>query len=331
MITKSKTIQAIYDLVWGRWVFAGAYDRFLKNSEEAGLSKSREEIVSKAKGCTLEIAAGTALNLPHYSSDVTDLTLTDAYPSMIKQIQKKVEKSGRRATIMEADAENLPFEDETFDTVVASMILCSTTDPSKILTEIHRVLKKGGQYLFLEHVRNPDQKIAEKQDRIQPLWHLFGNGCHCNRDTITTIRESPLEVKEINRGTIPKAWSIIEAMITGRAVRSRTTEKNQTSEKAPCQCSLDEKELEERKNTFLGPLKAKATKTKRTKEGYIFTLPRQEDNFQLVTSIILLESKCCPFFNFNISAPAGSGDIIFAIDAPTANQNLLDELFASND
>ena len=138
---------------------------------------------------------------------------------MLKQIKNKVEKSGHQATVCEADAEKLPFEDESFDTVVASMILCSTDFPSKILAEIHRVLKNGGQYLFLEHIRNPDEKIAEKQDRIQPAWFLFGNGCHCNRDSVTTIANSPLVVTDMKHGTIPKAWSIVEAMATGRAVR----------------------------------------------------------------------------------------------------------------
>lgn len=225
MVTKWRLLQALYDATWGRFVFAGAYDRFLKASEEAGLSKSREEIVSKAKGRTLEIAAGTALNLPYYGEEVTELILTDQYPAMINKIKSKVKSSNRQATVLEADAENLPFEDGSFDTVVASMILCSTDSPSKILTEIHRVLKDGGQYLFLEHVRNPDEKIAERQDRLQPAWFLFGNGCHCNRDSVTTIADSPLVVKELNRGSIPKAWSIIEAMVTGRAVRPAPAER----------------------------------------------------------------------------------------------------------
>lgn len=224
MVTKWKMLQALYDATWGRFVFAGAYDRFLRASEEAGLSKSREEIVSQAKGRTLEIATGTALNLPYYGNEVTELILTDQYPAMIRQIKSKVAGSGRQAKVLEADAENLPFEDRSFDTVVASMILCSTDSPSRILAEIHRVLKDGGQYLFLEHVRNPNEKIAERQDRVQPAWFLFGNGCHCNRDSVTTIASSPLVVKELKHGSIPKAWSIIEAMVTGRAVRPAVAE-----------------------------------------------------------------------------------------------------------
>ncbi|MEM0895640.1 MAG: hypothetical protein AAGJ79_02050 [Verrucomicrobiota bacterium] len=93
-------------------------------------------------------------------------------------------------------------------------------------------------------------------------------------------------------------------------------------------CSLDDKALEERKNTVLRELKTKATKTEKINGGYKFTLPRQEENFRLVTSIILLESECCPFIDFQISAAAGSRDIAFLITSPADGRGLLDELFA---
>lgn len=95
-------------------------------------------------------------------------------------------------------------------------------------------------------------------------------------------------------------------------------------------CSLDEKALEERKNTLFKTLQTKSTKAEKKEGGYLFTLPRQEDHFQLVTSIILLESECCPFFSFHIAAAAGSGDLTFSITAPASAQSLLDEIFASN-
>lgn len=97
----------------------------------------------------------------------------------------------------------------------------------------------------------------------------------------------------------------------------------------PSTCSLDEKELEVRKNTVLKTIKEKATKTEKTKEGYVFTLPRKDENIQLVTSVILLESECCPFFTFHISAVAGADDIAFTITAPADAQNFLDTLFAA--
>jgi ubiquinone/menaquinone biosynthesis C-methylase UbiE len=167
MITQISLVQSAYDATWGR-VFARAYDRFLRNAEDAGLAESRRQLVSQARGRTLEIATGTGLNLPHYPPQVTELVLTEPYPHMLKQLRGKVSRSGRPARVVEAWAEKLPFPDGSFDTVVATMILCSAEEPERVLAEIARVLKPDGRYLFLEHVRNPESRKARLQDRVQP-------------------------------------------------------------------------------------------------------------------------------------------------------------------
>jgi SAM-dependent methyltransferase len=118
-----------------------------------------------------------------------------------------------------AGAERLPFPDASFDTVAAAMILCTVQDPDVVLREIERVLKPGGQYLFLEHVRNPDPKIARRQDIVQLGWYWFGNECHCNRPTLDTLNKSSLELVELKEDKMPGAWKFIEAMAIGRAVR----------------------------------------------------------------------------------------------------------------
>ena len=234
MISKFPIVQGLYDATWGR-VFAGYYDKFLQKAEEAGLSESRRQVVSYAKGRTLEIATGTGLNLPYYTSSVTELVLTEPYSHMLAQLRDKVEKAGYQASVVQAYAEDLPFPDQSFDTVVATMILCSAEKPGLVLSEIARVLKPNGQYLFLEHVRNPNPKVARRQDQVQPAWYLFGNGCHCNRDTVTTLMESQFNVEELNRGHIPHAWSIVEAMITGRARLSGV--KSSERKVSPTDCS----------------------------------------------------------------------------------------------
>ncbi|MEM9479133.1 MAG: hypothetical protein AAGA58_05650 [Verrucomicrobiota bacterium] len=112
---------------------------------------------------------------------------------------------------------------------------------------------------------------------------------------------------------------------SGDSIQQQNNEENAVQDPT---CSLDEKALEERKNTVLRTLKTKATETEKINGGYKFTLPRQEENFQLVTSIILLESECCPFIDFQISAAAGSRDIAFSITAPDSAQGLLDEILS---
>jgi len=214
-------IKKAYDATWGRYVFAGMYDRFLDKFEKAGLSEKRREMLIPARGRTIELGTGTGLCLPYYPDAVSELVLTEPYPHMVVKLQEKVQALSahkRRTQLVVAPAEQLPFEDGSFDTVVASMILCTVRDPQNALKEITRVLKPDGQYLFLEHVRNPDPKIARMQDLIQPGWYLFGNECHCNRPTVETLKKYPsLVVEDLKYDKIPAARKFIEAMIIGRA------------------------------------------------------------------------------------------------------------------
>jgi ubiquinone/menaquinone biosynthesis C-methylase UbiE len=219
MISNNRIIQGIYDATWGKLVFAGAYDWFIRQAEKEGLGDRRRCMLASATGRTLEIATGTGLNIPHYPTAVTELVLTEPYRPMLDILRSKVSACGREAEIIQAAAEDLPFPNDSFDTVVGTMILCTAVNPDVVLREVARVLKPGGQYLFLEHVRNPDPKIARRQDWIQPAWFLFGNGCHCNRDAVQTLEGSPLVIEEIRSGDIPHAMSIIKAMVVGRARR----------------------------------------------------------------------------------------------------------------
>lgn len=223
MISAHRYVQAAYDATWGRFLFAGAYDRFLRKAEQAGLSDKRRTLVQHASGRTLEIATGTGLNLPYYPKTVSELVLTEPYPHMLGILREKVRGLELPATIVEASAETLPFPDASFDTVVATMILCSAADPELVLSEIQRVLRPGGQYLFLEHVRNSDPSLARRQDWLQPGWFLFANGCHCNRDTKQLLESSCFQIEELRQDRIPKAWKILEEMIMGRARRQVTS------------------------------------------------------------------------------------------------------------
>lgn len=217
----SSVLKKAYDATWGKYVFAGMYDKFLSRVEEHGLSEKRAEFLAPAYGKTVEIGTGTGLNLPHYPPTVTELILTEPYPHMVSKLEEKVRHDSRRIQLTVAGAERLPFEDGSIDTVAAAMILCTVPDPDPALREIERVLKPGGQYLFLEHVRNPDPKVARKQDIIQKGWYWFGNECHCNRPTVETLRGSSLVIEDLTETKMPGAWEFIEAMVIGRAVRPK--------------------------------------------------------------------------------------------------------------
>jgi SAM-dependent methyltransferase len=230
LITGNKVLTALYDATWGRFFYAGLFDWFMDSAERAGLTNERAELVAQATGRVLEIGAGTGLNLRHYDERaVWQLVLTEPYPHMLTRLSRKLnEMRGKRTMTIPsqvdvAHGENLPYPDGSFDTVVATMVLCTADDPEAVLAEIHRVLKPGGKYLFLEHVRSSDPKLARRQDRIQPFWYYFACGCRCNRRTREVIEASELALTDCRAGTIPQAPSNVSPMITGYAVKPQET------------------------------------------------------------------------------------------------------------
>jgi len=205
--------------IWDR-LFAFGYDRFLARSERAGLSDRRRELLSEARGATLDLGAGTGLNLPHYPAAVSRLVLLEPSPFMAAKLQERLGKERVAAgsvEVIEAGGEQLPFGDDEFDTVVLTLVLCTIPDPAAALGEVARVLRPGGTLLFLEHVRSPDPGLARWQDRLERPWVWFGNGCHCNRDTLATLRSSPLVVERVSEGAIPKVAPLVRPMIAGAA------------------------------------------------------------------------------------------------------------------
>jgi ubiquinone/menaquinone biosynthesis C-methylase UbiE len=208
----------LYEATGGRF-FAAMYDKLMSGSEEAGLADMRRQLLAKARGATLELGAGTGGNLEYYPDAVTELVLTEPGEHMAKRLRTKVSASGRDAQVILAPAERLPFEDGQFDTVVGTLMLCTAEDPRAVLAEVSRVLRPGGQLLFLEHVRSDNDKLARWQDRLEKPWGYLGAGCHPNRDTRATIAASGLAIEEIEQGRFPKAPPIVRPMISGRATR----------------------------------------------------------------------------------------------------------------
>lgn len=206
----------IYDATWGR-AFAALYDRSLKGTEEAGLREMRREVLSEARGQTIDIGAGTGANLGLYPKAVTELVFSEPDRHMARRLRHRLAESDERVELIEAPAARLPFEDARFDTAVFTLVLCTVPDPEAALAEAARVLRPGGRMLFVEHVRAPDPGLARWQDRLERPWRFFGDGCHCNRDTVATIEASPLALERVDRGRLPKAPPIVRPMARGSA------------------------------------------------------------------------------------------------------------------
>ena len=125
-------------------VFAAMYDGQMRRAEKAGLSDTRKALVTQAAGTVLEIGAGTGGNLRLYPPAVTSLTVTEPDVFMLKRLERRAEAEAPAATVLRAPAEDLPFEDAAFDTVVSTLVLCGVDDQPRAVREIRRVLRPGG-------------------------------------------------------------------------------------------------------------------------------------------------------------------------------------------
>jgi ubiquinone/menaquinone biosynthesis C-methylase UbiE len=200
-----------------RRLFAALYDTVSKGSEAGGLREERRGLLAGAEGATIEIGAGTGLNLEHYPGAVTRLVLAEPDRHMRRRLRRRLDALDRAAELIDASAERLPFPDATFDTAVVTLVLCSVANQEVALGEIARVLKPNGRFLFIEHVRSGDPKLAKQQDRMRPLYNLVG--CNPNRETLAAIEASALRVESLRHGEIPKAPKVERPMIVGTARR----------------------------------------------------------------------------------------------------------------
>jgi ubiquinone/menaquinone biosynthesis C-methylase UbiE len=209
----------LYDATWGRG-FSALYDRCFEATEEAGLRDMRREALSAARGRTIDVGAGTGANLGLYPDAVTELVLAEPDPHMLRQLGPKAAEAGVEAEIVPAGAESLPFEDSSFDTVAFTLVLCTVPDPVAAVEEAVRILKPGGTFLFLEHVRSESPGLARWQDRLERPWRFLADGCHCNRDTVGTIESSTLRLESLEHGELPKAGPLVKPLVWGQAVPS---------------------------------------------------------------------------------------------------------------
>ncbi|MGH2460248.1 MAG: class I SAM-dependent methyltransferase [Chloroflexota bacterium] len=201
---------------------AAIYDRGIARRERQVFGEDRRRLLRGARGRVLDVGAGTGANLPHYSREqVSELVLLDPSLGMLDRARRKATELGLAARILEQGAERLPFSDESFDTIVFTLSLCTIPDPAAALREAHRVLRPSGQLLVLEHVRAHEASLAAWQDRLTPLWKLFSAGCHPNRNTraaIEAARFSFESVEESRDRRIPVA--LMQPKLIGVARRA---------------------------------------------------------------------------------------------------------------
>jgi ubiquinone/menaquinone biosynthesis C-methylase UbiE len=162
----------------------------------------RERVLSQAHGRVLEIGIGSGLNLPLYGSRVDAILGLDSAPRLIAMAKGAASRSMIPVTLITGSAQAIPVDRGSIDTLVTTWTLCSIPDVDVALQEMRRVLKVGGQLLFVEHGLAPEENIRKWQNRLTPLWKRIGGGCHLNRPIRTLIESAGFSMLRLETGYV---------------------------------------------------------------------------------------------------------------------------------
>ena len=164
----------------------------------------RAEVVPLAAGRVFEIGCGGGLNQRFYDpARVTAFAGIDPGPKLLDYARAEASRNGWQADIRAGVGEDIPFADASFDTAVCTFTLCSVSDPARVLSELRRILVRGGRLLFLEHGRSPDAGVAKWQERIEPLWKPIAGGCHLTRPIGAAIAQAGFKIDPIGASYAP--------------------------------------------------------------------------------------------------------------------------------
>ncbi len=166
------------------------------------MTKIRAQIVPEATGNVLEVGIGSGLNLPFYQKGVK---VTGVDPSTELQVYARevAERTGVDVEFLGLSGEDIPAEDNYFDSAVITWTLCTIPDPHQALSEVRRVLKPGAKMIFVEHGLSPDAGVARWQARVNPVWNVIGGGCNLNRKIDEIITGAGFSFDALSRGYIP--------------------------------------------------------------------------------------------------------------------------------
>jgi ubiquinone/menaquinone biosynthesis C-methylase UbiE len=186
---------------------ADGYDRQMNFFDRVLFGGGREWACSHAEGDVLEIAVGSGRNLPFYPPSVK-LTAIEFSPQMLALARKRADALGREFDLREGDAQDLEFDDRSFDTVIITLALCTIPDDRKAAREAYRVLRPGGRLILLEHVRSPALPVRAIQRLLDPLAVRF-EADHLVREPLDYIAEEGFEVESVERSK----WGIVERVV----------------------------------------------------------------------------------------------------------------------
>ncbi|MSO19790.1 MAG: SAM-dependent methyltransferase [Acidobacteria bacterium] len=194
------------------WLMSHAGPRY-----DALTAERKRVLLGGLRGKILEIGPGTGPNLRYYSRD-NIWTGVEPNVHMDRHLARAIMDAGVVADLRHGYAERLPVEDASQDAVVSTLVLCSVANPEQVLNEIRRVLKPGGQFVFLEHVAAPlGTRLRKVQRWLRPIEMWIGNGCHPDRETWQAIEDAGFARVEIEHFRLPLAH--VAPQIAGRAIK----------------------------------------------------------------------------------------------------------------
>ncbi|HSE96739.1 MAG TPA: class I SAM-dependent methyltransferase [Blastocatellia bacterium] len=182
------------------------------------IDRQRLDALREARGDVLEVGFGTGLNLPHYPETVTRLVALDSHRMLEKRVEARIARARMPVERVQLDASGrLPFDDDRFDTVVTTFTLCSIADLGAALSEMRRVMKPEGRFIFLEHGRSENPRTASLQDLFNPLQKIVGCGCNMNRRIDRLIEQSGFRIERLDRFILPDTPGLFGSMYRGAA------------------------------------------------------------------------------------------------------------------
>ena len=193
---------------------APRYDRQMNFFDRVLFGGGREWVCSRAQGQVLEIAVGTGRNLEHHRDEVKLIGI-ELSPEMLAIAKRRAEELGREVDLRIGDAQDVDFPDDSFDTVVCTLALCTIPDDRTAVAEAYRVLRPGGRFLLLEHVRSPATPVRIIQRILEPLSIRF-EADHLTREPLDHLVAEGFEVEELERSK----WGIVERVAARKPGRA---------------------------------------------------------------------------------------------------------------
>ncbi|WP_425802934.1 class I SAM-dependent methyltransferase [Desulfitobacterium sp. Sab5] len=168
------------------------YDIFMSPLEKGILTEIRKNIIFQAYGNVLEIGYGTGVNFQYYN------------PALIKNLIGLDQKTSFElktaapfpVQLIKGQAENLPYPDESFDTVVETLVLYSVKKLDIVINEVLRVLKPGGIFIFIDHVLPENQNLSSLFKAANTFWPKIASGCNLTREPHKLINSSGFTIEQ---------------------------------------------------------------------------------------------------------------------------------------